>query len=174
MEVNRYCIECKHVKLVNEFERFGRTYRRVCRACRGVQITGMTTANVAATVQNVIQQQNTSLTESVSRTETHVQDIITLLQRQQEERVELIESELALLKTTNQQLITMLTQQTNTINTQIVDVLAKIDDVIVMCRDPTVQNEIKAIGNAITVIHNNTKQKATSPVASPAASPSYR
>ena len=190
MEARRYCVQCKLNKNINEFERYGRTYRRVCRTCRGAIITGVTTANV---IQNVIQQ-NVSITETVSRTENHVQDIISMLERQQEERVAMIESELLSLREINTQLISAcrtltdqsdaLVQQTTSINDQMTNVLEKIDDVIVMCRDPAVQKEITAIGNALSIIHNNTKPKNVdrqphskspfnSPVTSPASSP-YR
>ena len=165
----RYCTQCKLNKNVNEFERYGRTYRRVCRSCRGAIITGVTTANVAAAVQNVIQQQHVSITETVSRTETRIQDIIGILETQQEERVRLIESELQSLREINSQLIVAcrnlterserLVEQAENINEQMDHVLEKMDDVIVMCRDPAIQNEIRAIANALTVIHANTKPK---------------
>lgn len=160
METIKQCIQCKSIKNVEDFERYGRTYRRICRTCRGAVITGVTVATINATV---------------ARSETHVQDIISILEAQQEERVRMIESELTLLKRNNQQLITIcrsLTEQTGQIQEQLETVIEKLDDVIVRCKDPKVQKAIKAIGNSIAVIHDNTKRSAiNSPLSSPATSP---
>lgn len=174
MEFHKTCIQCKLTKPLNDFERFGSTFRRVCRSCRGSLISGLNVNSVS----NIIN-------HSTTKTETNLHNLESRLH----EHISIIEQHLNSLKLSNLDLLeycksltnqnTFLLQQNEHFTNNLYGVISRLDDLIVTCRDPNIQsdiksisNDIRALSNSIDIIHRNTK--SISRTTSPVASPSYR
>lgn len=175
MEHLKICIECKLSKPLIDFEKFGRTYRRICRVCRGSTISGLTINNVTSAVENLI----------TTHSDNNLRDIELKLNN----HITIIEQQLSILKSSNQSLFdqckhlssqnTSILDSTNNFNSNILHIIDRLDDIVVNNRDPVLQsnimsisNDVKALGNSLSVIYNNLKpSRTTSPIVSPAVSP---
>ncbi len=157
----RMCIECKSIKPYSDFEIYGKTFRRICRACRGKTITGITVNNLTTTVQNAV------LDHSIPHLENKFQVHINI-----------VEQQLNHLKSINLDLLSQnnfLLQQNDRLFSNIEDITSRLEDVVVICRDPSIQdsiininNDIKALSNSVGIIYQNTKPiRTTSPPISP-------